>query len=339
MATYKIYKLQFTSPLHISSQHEDEGISQKTILSDTLYAALISCLAKAGKPVPEDGDLGFTISSLFPYYQKDENSQPIYFLPMPLHARQAQLADVTKAKKVKKVKWVETSLYGDILSGNRFFDKTDSYSDIQEAYLTKEALPEDAEGSKEFMKSEVSQRVTLKSRTGEEDAKPYYVDKNIFKGWSGLYFVVEGDTDLLDTVLQLLSLEGIGTDRNVGFGFFHYTTDEIAIELPQDADHQIALSLLIPESEEQLKKLLDSDLVAYDFSRRGGWITTYPYNTLRKNAIYGFLPGSVFKKYTDEACSPIGKIVSLKPEIGDLTPNHPIWRCGRSIMLPIKLKQ
>ena len=339
MATFKLYKLQFTSPLHISSQHEDEGISQKTILSDTLYAALTSCLVKAGIPVPEDGDLRFTISSLFPYYQKEESSKPIYFLPMPLHARQAELADVTKVKKVKKVKWVDVSLYGDVLSGNKLFDKTDCYSYIQEAYLTKESLPEDAEGSKEFMKSEVSQRVTLKSRTGEEDAKPYYVDKILFRGWSGLYFVVEGDTDLLDSALHILSLEGLGTDRNVGFGFFHYSTDEISIELPQDADHQIALSLLIPESEEQLNQLMDSDLVAYDFVRRGGWITTYPYNTLRKNAIYGFLPGSVFGKSSKHECSPIGKFVNLTPEIGDLTPNHPIWRCGRSIMLPIKLKQ
>ena len=336
MATFQIYKLQFTSPLHISNQQEDEGISQMTILSDTLYAALTSCLVKAGKPVPEKGDLGFTISSLFPYYQKEENSSPVYFLPMPLHARQARLADVSMAKKVKKVKWVDAQLYGEILSGKKLFDKQEDFSDIQDVYLTKATLPEDVDGSKDFIKSEVSQRVTLKSRTGEEDANPYFVDKIIFKGWSGLYFIVEGDTTLLNTSLQLLSLEGIGTDRNVGFGFFNYSTDEITIELPQDADHQIALSLLIPASEEQLKQLMDSDFVAYDFARRGGWITTYPYNTLRKNVIYGFLPGSVFKNHT-EPCIPIGRIVSLTPDIGDLTPNHPIWRCGKSIMLPIKL--
>lgn len=339
MATYKLYKLQFTSPLHISNQHEDEGVSQKNILSDTFYAALISCLAKTGRPIPEDGDLGFAISSLFPYYQKEDNSKPIYFLPMPLQAVQTEIADVANAKKVKKVKWVDASLYSELLAGNKFLDKKDSYSYIQDVYLTKETLSEDVDGSKDFVKSEVSQRVTLESRTGEEDAKPYYVDKIIFKGWSGLFFIVEGDTDLLDTALQILSVEGIGTDRNVGFGFFNYSTDQLLLNLPQDADHQVALSLLIPESEEQLKELMDSDLVAYDFTRRGGWITTHPYNTLRKNAIYGFLPGSVFKKKPNEDCSPIGKITCLKPEIGDMTPDHPIWRCGKSIMLPIILKQ
>ena len=337
MATFKIYKLHFTSPLHISNQHEDEGISQKTIMSDTLYAALTSCLAKAGKPVPSNGDLGFTISSLFPYYQKEENDKPIYFLPMPLHAKLIELADVTKAKKVKKVKWVDVSLYSDLLMGYRLFENTDIFSDIQDAYLTKESLPEDVDGSREFVKSEVSQRVTLNSRTGKEDAKPYYVDKIIFKGWSGFYFIVEGNTDLLDSALQLLSLEGIGTDRSVGFGYFNHSTDQISIDLPQDANHLITLSLLFPESEEQLKLLMDSDEIAYDFMRRGGWITTYPYNTLRKNAIYGFVPGSVFRKITDNDCPPVGKIVNLLPDIGEMSPSHPIWRCGRSIMLPIKL--
>ena len=337
MATYQIYKLQFTSPLHISNLHEDESVSQTTIMSDTLYAALTSCIAKTGKPIPDNGDLGFTVSSLFPYYQKEENSKPVFFLPLPLHFRQVQLSDVTKAKSVKKVKWVDVSLYGDVLSGDRFFDRVDSLSDIKESYLTRETLAEDADGSKEFVRSEVSQRVMLESRTGEEDAKPYYVDKIVFKGCSGLYFIVEGDTELLDSALQLLSLEGIGTDRNVGFGLFRYSKDHIEINLPQKADHQIALSLLIPESEEQLKQLMDSDQLAYDFTRRGGWITTYPYNTLRKNAIYGFLPGSVFKALSNDECPPVGKIVCLSPDAGDMTLEHPIWRCGRSVMLPIKL--
>ena len=54
MATYKIYKLHFTAPLHIGDQHEEEGISLKTIHSDTIYAALMSCLAKTGFEIPAD---------------------------------------------------------------------------------------------------------------------------------------------------------------------------------------------------------------------------------------------------------------------------------------------
>lgn len=339
MATFKIYKLHFTAPLHISDQHDDLGSSQKVIQSDTLYSALMSCLAKSGESLPEDGDLGFTVSSLFPYFQKDKNSTPVYFLPIPMQAKRADLADASMAKKVKKVQWVDSALYCSVLSGETLFDGTDKYIPyIQESYLTACELPEDVNGSKEFVRSEVSERVTLQSRTGEEDAKPFYVDKIVFRHHSGFYFIAEGDTALLEKALQLLSMEGIGTDRNVGYGFFEYTVDTLSIDLPDRANHQLSLSLFIPESKEQLEALMNSEQVAYDFVRRGGWITTYPYTTLRKNAIYGFLPGSVFRRDEEKATTVIGKIVDLKPDDADIDIAHHIWRNGKAIMLPIILK-
>lgn len=338
MATFKIYKLHFTAPLHISDTHEDLGSSQKTIQSDTLYAALMSCLAKSGESLPEDGDLGFTVSSLFPYFQKDKDSAPVYFLPIPMLAKQAELADASVAKKVKKVQWVDSALFSKVLSGESLFDGTGKYLPyIKENYLTAYELPEDVNGSKEFVRSEVSQRVTIKSRTGEEDALPFYVDKILFRHYAGFYFIAEGDTTLFEKALQLLSMEGIGTDRNVGYGFFEYAVDTLSIDLPQNANHLLSLSLFIPESENQLSNLMNSEQVAYDFVRRGGWITTYPYTTLRKNAIYGFLPGSVFSNGANTAVTVIGKIVDLKPE-ADLGIAHHIWRYGKAIMLPINLK-
>ena len=339
MATFKIFRLHFTAPLHISDPHDDLGNSQKVIHSDTLYAALMSCLAKRGESLPEDGDLGFTVSSLFPYFQKDKGSAPVYFLPIPMQARQANLPDASMAKKVKKVQWIDSALYSSVLSGDSLFDGTDKYIPyIQEGYLTACELPKDVNGSKEFVRSEVSQRVTLDSRTSEEDAKPFYVDKIVFRHHAGFYFIAEGDTALLEKALHLLSMEGIGTDRNVGYGFFEYTADTLSIDLPKEANHQLSLSLFIPESKEQLEILLNSERVAYDFTRRGGWITTYPYMTLRKNAIYGFMPGSVFRKDEGKAATVIGKIVDLKPKTTDVEISHHIWRNGKAIMLPIKLK-
>lgn len=338
MATLKIYKLHFTSPLHIGDQHEEEGVSYRIIASDTLHAALMACLAKIGTPIPDTGDLGFTLSSTFPYYQKEATSSPIYFLPMPMQATLPKLTDVSKAKKVKKAQWVDTALYDKILSGENLFDGTDAYlPNIQERYLTQTNIHEDMNGSKEFIKSEVAQRVRIEDRTGQEDAKPYFVDRIVFRDWSGLYFIAMGDTTLLDKGLSLLAQEGIGTDRHVGYGFFDYSTDSIDIQFPTNAEHQLSLSLFIPETEEQMQQLLASDRVAYDFVRRGGWITTYPHNTLRKNAIYGFTPGSVFRKTGQELVACLGKIADLTPSVGDMTPSHPIWRNGTAIMLPIKL--
>lgn len=336
---FKIYRLHFTAPLHISDQREDASISQKTIHSDTLHAALISCLAKVGKIVPENGDLECVISDLFPYYQQKEDGEPTYFLPMPLQSTLPQLADPADAKKVKKVQWVDAKLYSDLLNGIKFFGgNSEDLNLIQASYLTKTELPPDSKGSRDFVKSEVMQRVKIEDRSGKEPALPYYVDRITFKDYSGLYFLASGDTTLLDEALQVLKMEGIGTDRYVGYGFFEYDKHDLEVDVPDDACHQISLSIFIPESKEQLNSLLSNDKVAYDFSRRGGWITTPPYNTLRKNAIYAFLPGSVFRGTTDKYC--LGRIVNMKPEgeVDGQIIDHPIWRNGRSIMLPIKLQ-
>ena len=334
--TFKAYRLRFTAPLHISNQRDDSSISLKTIQSDTLYAALMDCLAKYGKSLPEDGKFQFNISSLFPYYEADEpDAKPVFFLPMPLMSRLPELEDVSLAKKVKKVQWVDSTLYGDLLNGVRFFDGKNNKIDwISTSYFTNKQLHKDREGSYDFIKSEVTQRAAINDRTGQGDAMPYYVERIMFSGRSGLYFLATGETKQLDEALQLLSMEGLGTDRHVGFGYFNIEKDQLEIHVPDDANHAVSLSLLIPESSGQLKEMLASEDVAYDFTRRGGWITTERDSGLRKNVIYGFLPGSVFKKKIT-GIQVLGRVVDLKPEIG----NHSVWRDGRAIMLPIKFKQ
>ena len=66
-----IYKLHFKTPVHFSDEREDYGKSLHSLHSDATYAALLASLAKIDYPIPENGELGFTISSLFPFYQKD----------------------------------------------------------------------------------------------------------------------------------------------------------------------------------------------------------------------------------------------------------------------------
>lgn len=331
MATLKICKLHFTSPLHIGDRKNDDyGNSLKTISSDTIYAAMTAVLATSGVSIPESGDLGFVVSSLFPYYQQTAESTPVFFFPQPLQSQLPRLADLGQRKKVKKVKWLDTSYFENVLSGAHLFENADQdIRDIHGEYLSSQQVPSD------FLCSQVIQRVTLKSRVGDEDALPYYVDRVSFRDQSGLFFIYEGDAVLLEKAMALLSLEGIGTDRNVGNGFFEYELSYIDIALPAHATHALSLSLMIPESEPQLSSLLASDQVAYDLERRGGWITSYPFQRLRKNAIYGMTPGSVFSKEIDGLES-IGRIVNLRPDIEFAPePLHPIWRSGKSLLLPI----
>lgn len=329
--TFNIYKLHFTSPLHLGDAREDYGVSLKTITSDTMYAALISCLAKLGIEIPNNGDLGCTISSLFPFFQKDKGVDAVLFFPKALKQTfPTSEKAVEERKKVKKVAWLDAQAFSKMLKGEQLFDDT-TIDNIQGEYLT------DKEIDKDFISSQVSARVSV-SRDGQEDAKPFYMDRITFKGYSGLYFIADGNVDLLEKALNLLQHEGIGTDRNVGNGYFEYDSTTVELDIPNGSEYALALSSFVPESKEQLQALLDSDDVAYDFQRRGGWITTSPHNTLRKNVIYAFTAASVFKSQ----CSGVvckGEVgVDLKPEISwDDKLEHPIWRCGRALFLPIKL--
>lgn len=331
MATLKICKLHFTTPLHIGDRKNDDyGNSLKTISSDTIYAAMTAVLAASGVIIPDDGDLGFVVSSLFPYYQQSAESESVYFFPQPLQSRLPRLADLGQRKKVKKVKWLDTAYFEEVLSGEHLFENSDQdIKNIQGEYLSAQRFPSD------FLCSQVIQRVTLKSRVGDEDALPYYVDRVSFRDQSGLFFLYDGETELLEKAMALLCLEGIGTDRNVGNGFFEYELTSIDVALPEHASHAMSLSLLMPESKSQLESLLASNQAAYDLERRGGWITTFPFQRLRKNAIYGLTPGSVFAKEI-HGLETIGRIVNLRPEVDFVTENlHPIWRSGKSLLLPI----
>ena len=328
MATYSIYKLRFTSPLHIGyRKNNDYGISMKTIASDTLYAALTSCLAKVGVQIPNDGDLGFAVSCLFPFFQ-ETGKKAVLFMPMPMHPLAIE-GEKSSAllKKVKKVHWVDADLYDKVLRGTLSIGSDETVRMIRGEYLTNENIDET------FVSSQVTQRVKIESRTGDDNALPYYVDLITFKEESGLYFIACGDTELLDKGMNLLSMEGIGTDRNVGNGFFEFCKETLELDTEFEAHHAVSLSMFIPESKKQIIGLLDSKRVAYDFERRGGWITTYPHNMLRKNVVYAFTAGSVFHCELNCATT-MGSIVDLKPSA--MKEGHPIWRCGKAIFLPLK---
>lgn len=313
------YLLHFPGPLHISNMRDDYGVSLQTISSDTMYAAITATLAIMGEDIPTNGDLGCIISSLFPYYQTEESAEPTLFFPKPMSFTLKD-DDTNNIKILKKVAWIDKHYLELVLNGN-ISKEENVVSNVHDAYLTKSSI-------EKFIYSQVKNRVTI-SRSGE-DAKPFYMDDIYFKGHSGLFFLVEGDTSIIDKTLPLLSHEGLGTDRNVGHGYFEFTKTTIQLQVPEAADLGVVLSTYIPENKEQLAKNVDSSSAAYELIRRGGWITAASYNTLRKNAIYAFAAGSVLGGVS----SGEGKLVDLAPK--NLV-KHPIWRCGKTIVLPIKM--
>lgn len=343
----KIYKLHFTTPLHLSNEREDYAESLRTLHSDTIYAAITASLAKIGI-IENDfqGDLGCTISSLFPFYQKDKDSEPVYFFPK---SRKIEILDKSFDihKLVKKVNWIDRIFFERHLNGETFEKEyADKKKDengkeqskyLKGSFLTAYNIPKDFITAQVFPHAQVPRQQIINDK--KQDTEIYYMERLFFKDFSGMYFIAEGDTGLLEKGLNVLCHEGIGTDRNVGNGFFEWTKDNIELEMPENTIYAMNLSLFLPENEDQLKKMLDNN-TAYSFKKRGGWITTNPYNTLRKNRVYMFEEGSVFK-YRIDKMKKSGRIADLTPDLNEWPEEkkikHRIYRNGESLFIPIKL--
>ena len=76
MDSLTLFRFRFTAPLHIANVRSDFDRSEKTVRSDSLYAAIIQAWSVLGieHPILSNQNentippLGFTISSLFLYF-------------------------------------------------------------------------------------------------------------------------------------------------------------------------------------------------------------------------------------------------------------------------------
>jgi CRISPR type III-A-associated RAMP protein Csm4 len=331
--TFKTYYLNFISPLHIGDHRPDSYEQSETFLrSDTLVAAIFATWAKMGHAdwIPESGDPPFVLSSAFPYWEKSKEEKNHFFprLKITPKVKEELEYDTHLVKALKKVQWLDQPYFERLLQleATSSFGKENKH--IQGGFLTETELPKGG-----FITKEVMNRVSIprNQEDGEaKDAIPFYMERIRFNN-GGLFFLAEGEhLDRLELALNLLQYEGFGTDRNVGNGFFEFSTGEITLDTPSNGNYGTNLGLYCPESKEILNTQLD-DNSRFELIKRGGWITKPNYQTIEKNSIYMFTEGSVF--YEKDSIVGRGGI-DLKP---DYPIDHPIFRCGKSIFLPVNL--
>lgn len=334
------FRLEIEHSIHLGSFREDYETSQSMMHSDTLYAAIIKTwndigirhsLVSQGHVVPKP-ELDFSLSSLFPFFRSTKNALPIYFFPVPIGGfslRNEKLRD-----EVKKIQWLDLDQFRSILETG--YLKTEKLEHIHGNFYT--ACSDFDDG---FMKAVLHPRVYV-PRVGDiddngnpiNDTVIFYIERLFFKEHCGLFCLAEFDTKEIEddvmAALDYLQYQGIGTDRHVGHGQFTLQRDPFDgfDELPA-SDFSVNISLFCPENQSQLATMLEDNKVRYSLLKRGGWITSEPDLFVRKNSVYMFKEGSIFKINSPVA----GKIVDLRPSI--LQQGHPVWRVGRSIFLPI----
>ena len=327
MATYTIVKFKNLTPLHVGIGKENYDFSASELHSDTLSAAIAAIRAQQGKTDDVKEFLqSFVISSAFPFVGKS------LFLPKPQGKMDVSVSDMDEypsRKKLKKIRYIETSLWNQLVAGNNIVVKPNQ--------LQKEFLLADNSGFTQPFKTQVNQRVTI-PRDDNQTADPFFFEWKYFCPNAGLYCLLDASEDVKKDIISLLGIlgeVGLGTDRNVGGGKFEVECGELSIENPADANGQMLLSLYIP-TEEELSQLNLPDS-RYDLVLRGGYMAGSDQDTfrhLRKKSIYMFNVGSFFASTQSIA----GKVVDLKPEWND-DKMHPVFRSGIPFVVPIKIKQ
>jgi CRISPR type III-A-associated RAMP protein Csm4 len=332
----KIIEMRFNAPLHIGTNRADYVQCETMLHSDKLYAAIMQAWSLLGCsawiPENETDDLGFVLSSAFPF------SNNAYFLPRICKRFSSRLSIAqTHRKEIKKIAWLDTAFFKEecqTADGCSF-----GAGHLKGKYLTLQNI------DKDFLETSVEPRVMV-PRDDSKDAEPYYLERLYFKDSanSGFYCIFEGtDTafERLKIALDILQYEGIGTDRSTGNGTFTVTYHEehsvltMLDDLQQntETDYAVNLSLWLPDKPDTIKSFLpeNDENCAYELVQRGGWVTTEKYHTYKKKSAFFFKEGSVLK--TVQRIH--GHTIDLRPNIMSEKTTHPVWRVGKSLFVPV----
>jgi CRISPR type III-A-associated RAMP protein Csm4 len=362
--TFTIYKLKFTSPLHISRGKDDDDYSksQNFIHSDTLKSAIFSTAVLLNSELQNETNgenffNSFLLSSTFPFYKET------LFLPKP--KGKLLFTDIENEepsydfkKDLKKLNFIDSDLFFEFFKtkNEKLILKNDERFVFVSGYLLKPELLENTDKKLfSISKSYIQERVNIRKfheifDNTEKDkplfSDPYIVDKIHFKENTGLYFFLEKtesfDEDFFEKVLKNLGDFGIGTDRNVGNGQFEVIDKQTKdFDFLDNSQYVMNLSLFLP-TENEVEKFTEN--CQYKLVKRGGWISNIIDLEVLNNEIIEQNKKNVERKkksvnMIDEASvfennfEFKGKYVNLNPDKNEI--KHPIWREGRAIFIPI----
>ena len=338
MGTYTVYRLTFKTQLHLgratgAAQTGSLGLekTETYIPADTLFSALCQTWSTfydtasltdfLNQYTAENGSSPFTLTSAFPF------THDVYLFPKPLIFK-------STSKKNKRVQFVSRSLFENIITGNPpTFDEKD-----EKNVITGEKVWVNSEEKKQLKKAmdeklnvwETTTRPRVSIDRQTEESSIWHVETVQFNTDCGLWFAINYDSDetkqKIETLLRVLGDNGIGGERNAGYGLFDF--DEVALDIPtaEDSTQFVTLSPICPKSSDQLEHLLKGD-IAYNLNPLTGWVGSHGTYKRRKQ-INMFTEGSVLNA-SDE---PIGRLVDLKPDNW----THPVYRYGYAWQVGIK---
>ena len=296
----QMFKMRFLSALHVDSKGSGEPeTAEEFIHSDTLSSAIALAWATLFRVTENDFfyNLPFRVSSAFPYVKG------LLLFPAPGWNFWTHI-DPAERKKTKKVKWLSSSLFSDVLKGKNIDPERTVF--IPNGI----ALSEDEASSYPELKNTTHWKITerqrvLVDRLGiRQEGGLFFFALQFFSKDAGLYFIADVDEAIINefrAALNYLGDTGIGADRNSGLGHFRVVDElEFTLQTPENPDGYITLSLFNPGTEDDIENLRVNS--AYNLLTRSGWISN---STLGRPPIKIFAEGSYF------STMPQGRIVPM----------------------------
>lgn len=364
MGTYQIYRLNFKTQLHLgratgAAQTGSLGLekTETYISADTLFSAICQTWATFYdtvsltyflKPYTEQSPtLPFMLTSAFLY------ADNLYFFPIPLTFRGSKDTPDDLKKKIKKVRFTSKSIFQHILSGNSpdFYKEdlingenvwisADEKEQLIKALLTAKELEQLKKAKDDKLKKLIDEKLNVWTTStrprvtiGAQNAgsEIWHVQTVQFNTNCGLWFAAKFDSDetkhKVETLLRVLGDNGIGGERNAGYGQFKFAPAQLDIPTVEDSDQFVTLSPISPNSAEQLAEIRKGD-VAYNINTITGRVSAFGSGAPRKQ-VNMFSEGSVLNTCDKR----VGRLVCLKPD--DVS--HPVYRYGYAWQVGIKV--
>lgn len=236
-------------------------------------------------------DRAFTVSSGFPYLQRERIE---HFLPkpqIPLHTRQN-----SSVKKLKKTRFVHHSIFQRISEGAETAeDLIDKLEKGEYAVRGNLLLPAEMPAMGIIQIKRPGNLINRKTSRSEN----FYHTTQVYYYRAGMYFLARCKNrwrSRIEASLRLLEDRGLGGDLSSGSGSFQLTQRDFT--LPSKGEYFTNLSLYLPREEELVA--IEQSPCWYTLRKRRG---RDKHGALKKR-VFLFEEGSVFKANAeDQGCT------------------------------------
>ncbi len=320
--------------------------------SDTLWGLLMIAIKNvySEKYLEEvleqfySGNPPFINSSAFYYWENNSKgtNQKTYFFPKPIFKtfdlNKVTQSDVKsyrmhleKLKKFKKKTQVDLFTFESLINGEK--SEADLYNEFNQG---------DEASQEIYSKKEIITKKTsldrLTTSTKEENERGLLFSMNeIYLENGGLFFLIDGDSSILEPALRFLHHYGFGADSSNGKGHFALADkilEDFSIRQPEHANFIINLGIYNPKAEELSEYKKNEDKIYYSLEKRTGKIgvTFFATKDIFKDSVLCFGEGSVFPKIND---SKFMGMINVVKEFG----NKKIYHNGLGFMIKANLRE